>query len=286
MLLSGAFFLQTRTVVTRQGIISKDSLCCEMIHQRETVYRRYICALLALALFPCSSLMAQEPDETYRTPVAQVLEMNIYTGDPIEMQRLIVTKLLEQYIEEQEVDTEVSTPEAQALIVNMELAAVQQQKQRESRRREIILQLESTDQTDAQREQLMSELDSLYRLLENSGKKKPESPEGLEPADPARIDRVKATIRQWKINKALYQKYGGRIIYGQSGPVPLDAYREYLQEQEEQGKFAILNKEYEELFWNYFISDSLHTFYEKGSRAGKEAFAAPRWVENEMYESP
>ena len=46
-----------------------------------------------------------------------------------------------------------------------------------------------------------------------------------------RRDTARAMIRQWKLNSAVYRRYGGRIIHQQLGPEPLDAYRKYLEER-------------------------------------------------------
>jgi hypothetical protein len=87
-----------------------------------------------------------------------------------------------------------------------------------------------------------------------------------------------AFIRQWKINQALYRQYGGRIIYQQGGPEPLDAYRTFLQARERQGAFKILNPAFEAEFWKYFLTDSIHSFYPKGSQEEAQAFETPWWL--------
>lgn len=84
-------------------------------------------------------------------------------------------------------------------------------------------------------------------------------------------------IRQWKINKALYGQYGGRIIYQQLGPEPLDAYRAYLQERQSAGDFVIRDPEMSEAFWRYFTDESIHDFMEKGGEDGSRAFTVPPW---------
>lgn len=38
---------------------------------------------------------------------------------------------------------------------------------------------------------------------------------------------------------SLYEAYGGRIIYQQLGPEPLDACRQYLEERQKAGDFRI-----------------------------------------------
>jgi len=67
-------------------------------------------------------------------------------------------------------------------------------------------------------------------------------------------------VKTWKINKSLYEKYGGVFIFQQAGIEPLDAYRQFLKEQEKKKAFQILNKDYEASFWKYFVDDSMHTF--------------------------
>jgi len=101
--------------------------------------------------------------------------------------------------------------------------------------------------------------------------------EELVKADTMRRDMARALMRQWLINKSLYETYGGRIIYQQLGPEPLDAYREFLEEQERAGAFTILDPSIEEAFWAYFKDDSRHDFMEAGSANEKRAFLVPPW---------
>jgi len=100
-------------------------------------------------------------------------------------------------------------------------------------------------------------------------------PDEVAQAERMRRDMGRSMIRQWKLNRALYQQYGGRIIYQQLGPEPLDAYRRYLEERQAAGDFKIHDKALEEQFWRYFTDDSLHDFYEPGSEEG--AFSSPPW---------
>ena len=105
-----------------------------------------------------------------------------------------------------------------------------------------------------------------------------ETARGAAEDQAARRQVAAAFIRQWKINRALYQQYGGRIIYQQGGPEPLDAYRTFLQARERQGAFKILNPAFAAEFWKYFVTDALHTFYPKGSREEAQAFETPWWL--------
>lgn len=86
-----------------------------------------------------------------------------------------------------------------------------------------------------------------------------------------------AMIRQWKLNRTLHRQYGGRIIFQQLGPEPLDAYRQYLEECQDAGDFVIHQQAFKDAFWRYFTTDSIHEFYEPGSEEEVQAFLTPPW---------
>ena len=83
-------------------------------------------------------------------------------------------------------------------------------------------------------------------------------------------------VRMWKINKALYEKYGGRVIFQQAGVEPIDAYRDFLKEEEKKGSFQILDKQYKAGFWRYFTDDAMHAFYSKDD--GAKFINTPWWM--------
>jgi hypothetical protein len=93
----------------------------------------------------------------------------------------------------------------------------------------------------------------------------------------ARAEIAAAFIRQWKINGALQQKYGGRIIFQQGGPEPLDATRRFLEAAQAAGEFAITDPGLEKPFWAYYRDDARHSFYAPGSREEGVAFATSPW---------
>jgi len=94
----------------------------------------------------------------------------------------------------------------------------------------------------------------------------------------ARDEIATAFIRQWKINRALYQQYGGRIIFQQGGPEPLDAYRKFLDESAARGDFRITNPGLDAGFWRYYRDESTHEFFTPGSAEEAKAFADPPWL--------
>lgn len=106
--------------------------------------------------------------------------------------------------------------------------------------------------------------------------------EDLTPEEQAQVAEMRremgrAIIRQWKINKSLFEQYGGRIIYQQMGPEPLDAYRQYLEEQQQAGNFEILIDDFASQFWDYFTNESRHDFMESGGEDEAKAFSIPPW---------
>ena len=107
------------------------------------------------------------------------------------------------------------------------------------------------------------------------------TPEEAVQVEQMRRDMGRAMIRQWKLNRALYRQYGGRIIFQQLGPEPLDAYRQYLEARQAAGDFTIHRKDFEDAFWGYFTTDSMHDFYAPGSDEEAQAFKTPFWERTE-----
>ncbi len=106
----------------------------------------------------------------------------------------------------------------------------------------------------------------------------PTAEDDLTPEESAQVAQMgRSMIRQWKLNRALHRQYGGRIIFQQLGPEPLDAYRQFLGERQAAGNFTIHRKDFEDTFWRYFRDDSSHDFYEPGSTEEAQAFNTPPW---------
>lgn len=82
-------------------------------------------------------------------------------------------------------------------------------------------------------------------------------------------------IRSWKMNNALYKKYGGRVIFQQMGPEPLDAYRKFLQDCEKRGDFQIMEEKLKLPFWEYFVNEKMHRFYSQ--KEGNKVMTTPWW---------
>ncbi len=221
-------------------------------------------------------LVAAQAQETYGQPdapvVAEVLGTKIHTRDPAEMRAVIISKLVDRYATEQGIAVEPE--ESDAYLDSLRRVADEDRRRQEARRTELARKLEAKTLTDAERQALSSELATLNEVLASLD----ETARSATEDQAARRQVAAAFIRQWKINRALYRQYGGRIIYQQGGPEPLDAYRTFLQARERQGAFKILNPAFAAEFWKYFVTDALHTFYPKGSREEAQAFETPWWL--------
>jgi len=85
--------------------------------------------------------------------------------------------------------------------------------------------------------------------------KLPPPPPGLSEADKAMLRQLpREMVLEWKVSKALYQRYGGEVIFQQANPMePVGAMRRFLEEQENAGAFQIYNAEDRKQFFEYFV---------------------------------
>jgi hypothetical protein len=238
--------------------------------------------LTALCLLPPASLYATEahygdPD----VPLAgEVLGVQVHTQDPEELRDLVLQKLLERFSAEHGI--EATPAEIDAYLSDQAKTIAEAHRNDEARREQIRARLQSPDLLQSERERLEARLDTLDEILGADGPQ-PNPDVGADAAgDEERAARAWVAgsfIRQWKINRALHRQYGGRIVYQQTGPEPLDAYRLFLEDQQKQGAFRILNEALAPGFWSYYTTDSKHSFYPAGSEEERRAFAAAPWVE-------
>lgn len=57
-------------------------------------------------------------------------------------------------------------------------------------------------------------------------------------------------VLRWQIDKALYQEFGGTVVFQQSNPqMPAGAYETLLKQYQQQDAFAIMNDRYQAVFW-------------------------------------
>ncbi len=105
---------------------------------------------------------------------------------------------------------------------------------------------------EVEKAELASYLENMRRGMAAQGltaEQEELSPDETLQVDAMRREMGSSLIRQWKINKSLHAVYGGRIIYQQFGPEPLDAYRRYPEERREAGDFCIGDPAMAAAFW-------------------------------------
>lgn len=190
---------------------------------------------LFLATMADGSIIEFKP--AAETPVvARLMGENLQSDDPEEVQAQILDRLFSDYAARN--DLAPTEAEIEAYVTHMERAVA---------------------------EELGDEAESI---------------EDLTPADQAEYrtmqrEMAEAMIGRWKLNQALYEQYGGRVIFQQLGPEPLDAYRIYLEERRNAGDFMFLDETFEAAFWLYFRDESIHSFYPPDEADG--AFASAPW---------
>ena len=91
--------------------------------------------------------------------------------------------------------------------------------------------------TGGEREKKEAQLKRLERLLKYKGRNRTGVNEEQGTGTFHETRSAMSFVRSWKINQALYRKYGGRVAFQQAGAEPVDAYRDFLKEQETKGQF-------------------------------------------------
>ncbi|MFZ2654966.1 MAG: hypothetical protein WAX69_08605 [Victivallales bacterium] len=206
--------------------------------------------------------------------IAIVLGRKVTAKEKNILNRLIFKTLLDQYAKENKI--EPTEEELNTFLEKADEKERQLQAKYEGDVEKLQMDLKSQTLSDQERKNKESQLQALERLIKIK-REAMERTKGMEEMMKASKRQVAmGFIKAWKVNKALYAKYGGRVIFQQAGPEPLDAYRDFLKEQEKNGAFQIIDKSYEAPFWKYFIDDSMHKFYSKDE--GEKFINTPWWM--------
>jgi len=242
---------------------------------RNLFYR--VCIALTLSVSAAQTYAGESYGNPDDPVVAEVLGLQIRTKNPEEMQYVINQKLIQDYAQQHNI--EATREDIDLYIAAMDQFTRDDRKKNDARRAEIRHQLNAGSLPAEETQRLQSQLNTLEALHKFDLQEESESKRDPEAALKDKQVVAKAFIEQWMINKALYQQYGGRIIFQQSGPEPLDAMRDYLKEQQQKGAFRILEKSFEAPFWEYLVTDSKHSFFKQGSADEKQAFDKPWWLQ-------
>jgi hypothetical protein len=229
-------------------------------------------ALLACIVLPHFTFAATPVLGAIEAPVAGVVYGKVIrTQDAGELRYYVLRHLTDRYATQKGIT--VTQAEMNRYLKHLESFMQQDERRRSERLVELKRLLQGSALTTVQREAMTSELKTLELLGASSRGRDTESAQELA----AREQIAKIFIRQWKLNRALYQQYGGRVVFQQGGPEPLDAYRKFLERSRASGEFIITDKLLDAEFWRYYRDDSMHTFLKPGSKEAQSAFAAPPW---------
>jgi hypothetical protein len=233
---------------------------------------RLAAALLACAVAAgCAHSAYGDP----AMPVAgTVLGTTVHTRDAEELRYVVLRELTDRYAREQGIV--VTQSEKDTYVRHVQETLAKDREQKTARRAELAGRLAAGGLSDAERARLTAEIASLDEFLAALGD--PAAAKSDPQEEEARRQVAAAFIQQWKINGALYRQYGGRIIFQQGGPEPLDAYRRFLEQAQARGDFRIADRTLEAAFWRYYRDDSIHSFYRSGSREEAQAFAVAPWA--------
>ena len=65
-----------------------------------------------------------------------------------------------------------------------------------------------------------------------------------------RLAMAKGMAKSWKVSKALYEVYGGDVVFQQSNPLtPVGAYKDLFEQYREKGEFVIYDPIFKAAFW-------------------------------------
>jgi len=175
--------------------------------------------------------------------------------------------LFERYSQEQGI--EVVDADIESFNKGMQRSISSQIEKAQRKINSLEKELKADNLDDKKQTELKSRLDiyseTVKRRLKSQGRFK------------RRNSATEKVILWWKINNQLYKQYGGHVIFQQGGPEPLDACRKFFEEQEHKGHFEFYNKDAEELFWDYYRNEKIHTFYSDAVEA-KNMMDTPWWL--------
>ncbi|MBI3354762.1 hypothetical protein HY086_00800 [Candidatus Gottesmanbacteria bacterium] len=234
--------------------------------------KRILISIIIAAAFTAPAFSQTTPVD--KDTIAMVLGKPITVKDKDKLNGLVFGALLEKYAKENKI--EPTEAELDVFVQRTDELEKRNQDKFEKDRKKLAEELKSDTLTEKERKEKTAYLQNLESILKTT-KEMAERGKGMEEQMKAmKRSMAQHFVMAWKINKSLYEKYGGRIIFQQAGVEPLDAYRKFLKEQEKKGAFQILNKEYEPSFWKYFTDDNMHTFYSKDD--GAKLMETPWWL--------
>jgi hypothetical protein len=218
----------------------------------------------------------QPPPAKAKTVTATLLGKEITAEPGDDLNGTIFRELSERHMKENDIrvsDTEIALFH-EAVDQKRKESVEQWKRDKDSLEKD----LKSAELSEEARKELNDKLTLTTKMID--GEKANDERRKANPAADLQSRNAFASqlILAWKFSQSLFRKYGGRVIFQQAGPEPLDAYRDFLRAHEKAGDFKILNEEAKTKFWAYFVTDGAHTFYSE--EEGKKMMTTPWWLGN------
>jgi hypothetical protein len=237
-----------------------------------------VTVLLATSYFALSD--PPTVGETDKDVIAVVLGKKITVAEKNKLRGIILGTLLERFAVENKI--EPTQEELDAFVLKNEELEKQHHVKWEADRKGLTEELKSASLPDEERKEKAARLVAIESILHREQEVKNPTPEMEEQIRLGARELAGRFVQSWKINKALYEKYGGRVIFQQAGAEPLDAYRDFLKEQERKGRFQILDENDEDGFWQYFTNEAMHRFY--NDEEGAKFMNTPWWMSDKTQQ--
>lgn len=132
------------------------------------------------------------------------------------------------------------------------------------------------------------ELDDHVRAMEALMATLPDRPLADDPRMTPKIEKesqrmvAEHMVTQWKRNKALYEEYGGTVLFQQLNPMEaFGAMRKLLEIHEAKGDFQIYDDQLKQEFWKYYLRDPLRW---KIIPPDKVDYSQPWWLKKPPVE--
>lgn len=88
-----------------------------------------------------------------------------------------------------------------------------------------------------------------------------------------RMALAQSMAKSWKVSKALYESYGGDVVFQQDNPLtPVGAYQQLFEQYREKGDFVIYDPIFKAAFWS-----SVRMKYAKTQNPDEIDFSLPWW---------
>lgn len=238
----------------------------------------FVCAAAGLVFSQPSPAAATASDG--KKALAVVLGKKVAAADRDKLNGLIFSSLLERFEKENQIAP--TDEDLDAFVIGSERMQKRLAIEREADRVKLIGELKSASLSEKDRKAKEEHLKNLEIIRKANPEPTYQTPEAEEREIRGKRSMGRLFVRNWKINQALHTKYGGRVIFQQAGPEPLDPYRKFLKEQEKAGAFKIFDEAAAKSFWNYFVNESMHVFV--SDEEGRKMMNTPWWLMDKAAE--